>query len=127
MKRMRAILFAASAMAMWPSTVLAQVPAPKQPVDPTPADPKPADPKPAERPSGPPQAEQGPTGPSQEVLDRVAALDKEATAIAKHRDWLTVANLLEQAYFLLPDPDLAYRIGEAAREVTNRADEPALA
>jgi tetratricopeptide (TPR) repeat protein len=147
MKRMRAtspsaarfISFGSLAMvgmfAMWPSTVLAQVPAPKtggpeagdpksgdpksgdpKSGDPEAADPKAADPKPEERPSGPPKAGPLPSGPSKEILDRVAALEKEATAISKHKDWLTVADLLEQAYFLVSDPDLAYRIGEAARE-----------
>jgi MYXO-CTERM domain-containing protein len=137
MKRMRAtsrvaeLVVSAALVGVWPSTVLAQVPGPPpipkpepepkpgepKPAEPKPAEPKPAEPKPAEpKPSGPPQAEPKPSGPSKEVVDRVAALRKQATTISKHGDWLTVADLLEQAYFLLPDPDLAYRIGEAARE-----------
>jgi MYXO-CTERM domain-containing protein len=129
------LLGSLGSLAMWPSSVLAQVPGPppssKPPVEPEPkpAESKPAEAKPAEAnpaesepaPKGPPKADPRPSGPPQELLDRVASLRKQAASVEKHRDWLTVADLLEQAYFLLPDPELAYRIGEAAREAKDCA------
>jgi tetratricopeptide (TPR) repeat protein len=127
-----AVLVSAALLGTWPSAALAQVPAPKpqpaapQPVEPAP-NPQPAAAQPVEpepevqpQPSGPPKAEPK-SGPPQDVLDRVEALRKQATTIEKHGDWLTVADLLEEAYFLLPDPDLAYRLGEAARKAKDCA------
>lgn len=114
-------------LGMWPSTALAQVPAPPpipKPVEPKPVEPepkpvepepKPAEPEPEPKPVEPKPIDK-PSGPPQQVLDRIAALRKEAAEISRHGDWLTVTERLEQAYFLVPDPDLAYRIGEAARE-----------
>jgi MYXO-CTERM domain-containing protein len=138
MKRMRAtsritalgVMLGSLALSMWSSDALAQVPPPPpipKPVEPKPAEPEPKpaepepkpvepEPKPAEPTSETPKAEP-PSGP----LDRVAALRKQAATISRHGDWLTVANLLEQAYVLQPNPDLAYRIGEAARDAKDCA------
>ena len=53
--------------------------------------------------------------PADRMRARVLAFEQEAETVAGHGDWLTAADLLEQAY-LLRDArdDLAYEIAEAA-------------
>lgn len=53
--------------------------------------------------------------PADRMRARVLAFEEEAEMVARYGDWLTAADLLEQAYVLtLSRDDLAYEIAEAA-------------
>jgi uncharacterized membrane protein YgcG len=117
----------ALAWGLCPATAAAQVPGPppipkdKQPPPggkqgPPPGGKQDTPPKSDQPPAPKPEPKPEPKGPSKEAKARVAQADKEAKAMAKYGDWLGVADTLEQAYLVLADPVLAFRIGEAAQK-----------
>lgn len=128
-RRMIALAFVGASF-VWPASAAAQVPGPpplppkeepKPKPTPTPTDPGPtqqAEPEP--QPKGPPPASEKPAF-SKEAVARVEAIQKEAEKYRRYGDHLTAADMLEQAYLLIPDPNLAYRIGDAAHKAKDCA------
>jgi tetratricopeptide (TPR) repeat protein len=113
----------------WPSSVAAQVPGPPPlPKQPDPVKEPAKDPvkDPVKDPAKDPAKDPTPTGPPKAVeqtkptfskaqIARVEAAQKEAAKLAKAGDWWSAAELLEQAFIVMPDPELAFKVGEAAQ------------
>jgi hypothetical protein len=114
----------------WPATAAAQVPGPPPITKPKPDPPPPKDPPPKDpvQPPGPTQPPAGPPKPSapketfsKAVIARVEAAKKEAPKLSKYGDALSAADLLEQAYLLIPEPELAFQIGQTAHRAKDCA------